>query len=76
MVYFSALPQAHNLVQNICRLFHVLAQLFSTTNETELVFISWNARVALRVAKRLKTWDFSKLGNFKKIPEMLAYERE
>ena len=35
-----------------------------------------NVPVALRIAKRLKTWDLRKLGNFKKIPEMLAFDGE
>ena len=35
-----------------------------------------NVRVASRVAERLKTWDLRKLGNFKKIPEMLGFDGE
>ena len=47
----------YNLGQNICRLFHFLAQFFFTTSETELDYYHQkvSARVASRVAKRLKT---------------------
>ena len=30
------IPHSYNLGQNICRLFHFLAQFLSTTSETEL----------------------------------------
>ena len=72
MVYFSALPQAHNLVQNICRLFHVLAQFLSTTNETELDYYQLKCTSCFASCQRFKTWDFSKLGNFKKCWHMNA----
>ena len=44
--------------QNICRLFHVLAQLFFTTSKTELDSYRQkvSVRVASRVAERLKTF--------------------
>ena len=46
-----------NLGQNICRLFHFLAQFVFTTNETELDchHQKVNTRVASPVAVRLKT---------------------
>ena len=67
---------AVNLGQNICRLFHNLAQFLFTKSETELDHYHQkvNVRVASRVAKRLKTWDLRKLGNFKKILEMLGFD--
>ena len=47
----------YNLGQNICRLFHFLAQFFFTTSETELDYYHQkvSARVTSRVAERLKT---------------------
>ena len=30
----------------------------------------------VRVAERSKTYDFKKLGDFKKIPKMLGFDRE
>ena len=30
--------------------------------------------VTVRVTKRLKIWDFRKLGKFNKIPEMLGFD--
>ena len=35
-----------------------------------------NVRVASGVAKRLKTYDLSKIGNLKKILEMLGFDVE
>ena len=48
----------YNLGQNICRLFLFLAQFFFTTIETELDYYHQkvSARVASRVAERLKTF--------------------
>ena len=43
----------YNLAQNICRLFHFLAQFFFTTSETELDY--YHQKVSARVAERLKT---------------------
>ena len=59
--------------QNICRLSHFLAQFVFITSETELDYYHHrvNVRVASRVAERLKSWDLRKLGNFRKIAEML-----
>ena len=53
------------ILQNICRLFHVLAQFLFYTSEMELDYYHQkvNVRVILRVSKQ------QKLGNFKKIPE-------
>ena len=47
----------YNLGQNICRLFHFLAQLLFTTSETELDYYHHKANVWLvsRVVERLKT---------------------
>ena len=43
--------------QNICRLFHVLAQFLLTTNQSELdnYHLKLNAQDAIRVANRIKT---------------------
>ena len=66
-----------NLGQNICRL-HFLAQFVLITSETELNYYHQkvNVRVASRVAERLKTKYLRKLGNFKKIPQMLGFDGE
>ena len=47
----------YNLGQNICKLFHVLAQFLLTTREMELDYYrkKANVRVASRVTERLKT---------------------
>ena len=68
----------YNLEQNIWRLFHFLAEFFFTTNETELGYYHQKVNVqdASRVVERLKTSDLKKLGNFKKIPEMLGFDGE
>ena len=66
---------AYNLEQNICRLFHVLAQFLFATSETEPDYYHQKENVsgvASGVAERLKT--LRKLGNFKKIPEMLRFD--
>ena len=60
----------YNLGQNICRLFHFLAQFVFTTSETELNY--YHHRVNVQV----ETYDLRKLGNFKKIPEMLGFDDE
>ena len=56
------------------RLVHVLAQFLFTTIELELRYYHQkvNVQVALRVAEGIKTQDCCELGNFKKIPKMLA----
>ena len=61
----------YSLGQNIWKLFHFLAQFFLTASETEIGHYHQkvNVRVASRVAER-------KLGNFKKIPEMLGFDGE
>ena len=68
----------YNLGQNIYRLSNFLAQLVFTASETELDYCHQkvNVRVASRVAKRLMTYDLSKLGNFWKISEMLGFDGE
>ena len=41
---------------------------------TELNY--YQQKVNVRVAKRLKTYDLRKLGNFKKIPKILGFDGE
>ena len=67
-----------NLGQNICSLFHFLAQFVFITTETELHYYHQkvNVRVASWVAERLTTLDPRKLGSFKKIPEMFGFNGE
>ena len=60
-----------NLAQNICRLFHVLAQLLLTTSETKLDY--YHPKVDVRVIERLRLRIY---GNYKKIPEMLGFDGE
>ena len=49
----------YNLGQNICRLFHFLAQFVFTTSETEVDYYHQkvNLRVASRVAERLRKFQ-------------------
>ena len=58
------------------RAFHILAQLLFTINETELNYYlqSMSLRVAEQVAEQCETQYFGKLGNFKKIPEILGFD--
>ena len=56
-------PTIYNPVQNICRLFHFLARLLFTTNETELDYYNKSVRVASRVPGRQalrsqEIWEF------------------
>ena len=55
----------------ICRLFHVLTQFPFTAIEAKLDYHHQkvNVRVSWLVTKQLKTEDFRKLENFKKIAE-------
>ena len=55
----------YNLGQNICRLFHVLAQLLLTASKTELDYNDQRANV--RVIERLKA---------SKIPDLLGFYGE
>ena len=67
-----------NLGQNIWRLFHVLTQFLFTASETELDYYHQkvNVRVASRVAEPPKTYyDLRRLVNFKKIAEILGFDR-
>ena len=57
-----------NFGQKVCRLFHVLAQFLCTTSETEVDY--YHQKVNVRASERLKK-DLRKLGNFRKIREML-----
>ena len=66
--------QGYKFGQNICTLFHFLAQFVFTTSETELDY--YHQKVNARVAARLKTEDLRKLGSFKKIPEMFGFNSE
>ena len=65
-----------NLGQNIRRIFNFLAKFLFTTSERELDYYQEkrSARVASRVAKRLKIEDLSELGNFQKITETLGFD--
>ena len=67
----------YNLGQNTCRLFRFLAQFVFTTSETELDYYQQkvNVRDASQVTEQLRL-DLRKLGNFKKIPEMLGFDGE
>ena len=58
--------------------FIFLAQFVFTASELELNYYHQkvHVRVASRVAERLKTRDLTKLGNFKKISEMLGFDGE
>ena len=51
-----------HLGQNICRLFHFLAQFLLTTSETELNYDHQkvNVHVASRVAEQIRTYDLRK----------------
>ena len=73
---FSWQLQFYNLGQNIQILFHFLVEFVFTTSEKELDYYHQkvNVRIASGVAERLKTQDFRKLGNFKKITEMLGFD--
>ena len=51
----------YNLGQNICILFQTELDCYQNT-------------VTVRVTKRLKIWDFRKLGKFNKIPERLGFD--
>ena len=63
-----------NLGQNICRIFHFLAQFLFTTSETKLDYYHQkvNVQVAYQVAEQLKAENPRKLGNF----EMLGFNGE
>ena len=69
----SCLALTYNLRQNICRLFHVLAQVLFTTSEMRLDFIMTkrNYELSQELMNYLK---LRKLGNYKKISEMLRYD--
>ena len=74
---FLLINGVYNLGQNICIVFHVLVQFFFTKSGTELDHYHQKVNVVVsRVSERLKTYDLRKLGNFKKIPEMLWFDGE
>ena len=77
-VYAYGINMNYNLGQNIWRVFHFLVQVFFTTSETELDYYHQkvSVRVASRIAERLKTQDLRKLGNLRKIPEILGIDGE
>ena len=53
----------YNLEQDICRLFHLLAEFALSTSETELDYYHQevNVRVALRIVEQFKIEDLRKL---------------
>ena len=65
-----------NVGQNNSRFLHLFAQFPFNTSEYELDHYHQkvNAQVALWVVELLKTEDLIKLGNFKKIPEMIGFD--
>ena len=66
----------HSWAKHLHTFFYFLAQCPFTTSKTELVYYHhrMNVSVASWVAEGLKTEDFSKLGNFNKIPEILGFD--
>ena len=58
----------------------MLVQILFTTSDKELDYynqkVNKKTRFASRVAKQLKTQDFSMLGNSKEIPEILRIDRK
>ena len=73
MMSAHLVAEIHNLGQNHRRLFCFLAQFVFTTSETGLDYFhqKMNVWVASRVANQLTTRNLRKLGDFKKISEML-----
>lgn len=65
-----------NLRLNICRCFHVLASFHFTTCEAERDCYHQKVKVwySSGVVKLLKDSDLTKLGNLKKILEMLGFD--
>lgn len=61
-----------NSLQNIWKTFHFLAQFPFTSKATKKnhYYQEPNVWVALRVAKRVKSWEFMKLENFSRTTEM------
>ena len=75
----------YNLEQNICRLFHFLAQFLVTTSETELDYYTteWKYELPHELPKDLsklgnlrKLGTLRKLENFRKILGMLGFDGE
>ena len=64
----------YNLGQITCRLFHLWAQFLFTASETELDY--YHQKMNVRFALRVNNLRLGKLGNFKKIPEMLGFDGE
>ena len=64
-----------NLGQNICPLFHLLAEFFFITSEMKLIdnHKKLNVWAASKVAELLKT---QKIRNFKEIPEVHGIDVE
>ena len=69
--YFS-----YSLGQNIFILFHFLAKLFFTTNDTVIDYYHHkvNVQVTSPVTERLKSGDLKKRGNFKNTPNKLEFD--
>ena len=64
---------SHNLGQNICKIFHVLAQLLFTKSKLELDFTTkmWICELSHELSNNLR---LQKLENYKKIPDMLGFD--
>ena len=58
----------YNHFHNILRLFGALPNFLFTTSETmhNYYLQTWY----IQFAQRLKTWDFRKLGNIRKVPKL------
>ena len=72
---FTTDAVACNLGQNICRLFHFLAQFLFTTSETEPDYYHQKVN-AYELLNDLRLKDPRKFENFKKNPEMLEFDGE
>ena len=67
----------YNFGQNICKLFHFLAEFALSASETELDYQQRvNVRVPSRTAEQFQFEDLRKLGNFTKISQMLGFDGE
>ena len=66
----------YGIVWSCPRTVYLLLLFLFTTRETELLYYHQkvNVWVASQVAEQLKTQDLKKLGNFKKISEMLGLD--
>ena len=71
-ISWSSKWSSYNLGQNICRLFHILAQFLVITSETGLDFITrkWMFELPHELPNNLR----KNLGNYKKTSEMLGLD--